>query len=402
MANPQSYEINIPNEKIDDIRQPVSSFPWHSFLSPGTRPDGEDWGYGPPPVYMRSLCDHWLNKYDWQKRQARMNDLPHFMVTIEGLDVHFVHERGSGDGNLPVLLLHGWPYTFHSFHHMVQELAHPERFGGKAADSVDVIVPSMPGYDFSSPPSRPIGPRVIADMYDELMVEVLGYNRYIAHGGDWGSYVAERLGYDHGDHCSGIHLTMISVRHHGAAPKSSQVPSDATDEEKAFVDDEMRRWIPQSPYARLQSTVPMKLGYAMADSPVGVAAWIIEAFHAWSDLSHGKRFEELYPFDDLLDEVMLYLVTDSFHTSTWLYVGEAEEGSNTLPPGERIGVPVSILALPDPVFPMLPRAVAERSHRVVRYEHVDHGGHFPFYEARRELVADLQVFLKGAKDGTIE
>lgn len=321
-----------------------------------------------------------------------MNTLSHFRVEVNDLLIHFIHLRSASSSNVPALLLHGWPYSFHSFHDMAQRLAHPDKFHGNAVDGRDVIIPSMPGYDFSGAPSHPIGPREIASVYSDLMVNILGYKEYIAHGGDWGSYVAEMLGFDHGKNCVGIHLTMTSVRHHGASPKSGEVPQDTTDEERTFAEDELRRWTPESAYAKLQSSKPSKLGHAMADSPVGVAAWIVEAFHAWSDLSN-REFEEIYSIDDLFDEIMLYLVTDSFNTSTWIYVGEFEEGSNTLPEGARIEVPVGILALPDPMFPMLPRAVIERSLRVVVYEEAAFGGHFPFYEAREELVASLNSFI---------
>ncbi|KAK5122264.1 hypothetical protein LTR85_004174 [Meristemomyces frigidus] len=394
MAQPRGFSINVPPAKIKDIKNRVSSFPWATFRAPGNaRQNDDDWTYGPPPSYMGKLCEYWVKEYDWGLREARMNKLTHFIANMDGLDIHFVHLRESGSSHLPVLLLHGWPYSFHSFHDMSQKLAWPERYGGSADDGVDVVIPSMPGYDFSPAPADVTGPKAIAGLYGKLMAETLGYRQYAAHGGDWGSHIAALLAFNHAEHCVAIHITMSSVRQHGAAVRTGELPAEATAEERAFADDEKRRWDPESAYGKLQSTKPVKLGYAMADSPVGVASWIIEAFHAWSDLSNGRRFEDVYSFDTLLDEVMLYLVTDSFHSSTWIYVGEGTEGSNTLPPGKRIEVPCGIFALPDPVFPMMPRETAEKSRRVVRYTHASHGGHFPFYEVLDELVADLQGFL---------
>jgi len=188
-----------------------------------------------------------------------MNALPQYTANVQNLAIHFVRECSSGRReNLPVLLLHGWPYSFHSFHEVVQRLAHPERFGGKIEDGVDVVVPSMPGYDFSSAPERVIGPKAVLHMYNELMVSVLGYDRYAAHGGDWGSNISELQGYHHGDHCVAIHITMSSVRHHGAAVRSGGVsgsaPRDASDEEKAFAEDEMKRWEAESGYQAQQTT----------------------------------------------------------------------------------------------------------------------------------------------------
>ncbi|KAK3112599.1 hypothetical protein LTR53_010949 [Teratosphaeriaceae sp. CCFEE 6253] len=399
MAQPQSFTIDVPSNKIDEIRCRMESYPWDSFGVPSNQLGDDDWAYGPPPSYMQALCHHWLNDYDWTARQARMNKLPHYMSLVDGFDIHYVHLRGSGTGGTPVLLLHGWPYSFHSFHDIAHQLAFPDRFGGKAEDGVDVIIPSMPGYDFSPAAASVTGPGRVAELYNTLVTSTLGCGKYVAHGGDWGSYISELLAFRYPEHCAGIHLTMSSVRHHGAEVRTGVVPSDATDTERVFAAEEYRRWEPESAYAKLQGTKAVKLGYAMADSPVGVAAWIIEAFHAWSDLSSGRRFEDVYGFDTLLDEVMLYLVTNAFHTSIWIYIGEGLEGSNVLPPGASIEVPTAIMALPDPVFPMMPRAMAEKSRRVVRYTRMSHGGHFPFYEVGDELVTDLQDFLRELQAG---
>ncbi|KAK0364335.1 hypothetical protein LTR91_002837 [Friedmanniomyces endolithicus] len=360
MAQPKPFAVDISPAKIDEIKRRVAAFPWPTFRVPNEGAGEDDWAYGPPPAYMQAISQHWLHKYDWTARQARMNHLPQFMVTVDSFDIHYAHLRGSGSGALPVLLLHGWPYSFHSFHEVALRLAFPERFGGQAEDGVDVIIPSMPGYDFSPAAKDVTGPRAVAELYNKLVTIALGYP---------------------------------SVRHYGAEVRSGKVPAHATEEEREFAEDEYRRWQPESAYSKLQITKPVKLGYAMADSPVGVAAWIIEAFHAWSDLSGGRRFEDVFSFETLVDEVMLYLVTDAFHSSTWIYIGEGREGSNVLPDGKRIEVPTSILALPDPVFPMMPRGMAEKSRRVVRYTKAWRGAHFPFYEAQDELVVDLQTFM---------
>ena len=393
MAQPKPFTVDISRAKIDEIRRRVAAFPWSTFRVPAEGAGEDDWAYGPPPAYMEDISQHWLHNYDWQARQARMNLLPQFMVTIDSFDIHYAHLRGSGSGRLPILLLHGWPYSFHSFHDVALRLAFPERFGGEVEDGVDVIIPSMPGYDFSPAAKGVTGPRAVAELYNKLVTSALGYPKYVAHGGDWGSYVSELLAFHYPGQCAAIHLTMSSVRHYGAEVRTGEVPADATDEERAFAKDEYRRWQPESAYSKLQVTKPVKLGYAMADSPIGVAAWIIEAFHAWSDLSDGRRFEDVFSIDVLLDEVMLYLVTDAFHSSTWIYIGEGREGSNVLPAGKRIEVPTAILALPDPVFPMMPRGMAEKSRRLVRYTKASRGGHYPFHETRDELVVDLRAFM---------
>lgn len=379
----QRFEIEVPTSKIDSIRQKMENFPWDSFVSAS-----DDWSLGPPSEYMKRLCHYWIHNYKWSDRQARMNKYNHYYIFIDNLKIRFVVELGSGKDPTPLLLLHGWPYYFHSFHGMIDRLAHPERFGGREEDVFTVIVPSMPGYDLSQSATRPIGPRKIAQLYNNLMANILGFTNYIAHGRDWGSYVSEMMALHYRKHVFGIHLTMISVRHHGAAPKSGKVPQDASAEERLFVEDEMKKWEKQSSYARLQSYKPMKLAYGMADSPVGIAAWIVEAFHAWSDLKQDS-FDEIFSMDDLLDEIMLYLITDSFNTASWLYVGEYEEASNELEAGQRIETPTAILTLPDPVFPMLPRSIAKRSHNVVCYTIATKGSHFPFYEVSEALLEDI-------------
>lgn len=319
-----------------------------------------------------------------------MNAVPHFMVEVEGVDLHFVHERGSGPSPMPLLIAHGWPYSFHSYSHLVDRLAHPERHGGSANEAFDVIVPSYPGYDFSQRPAAPMGPRAVALMFDALM-QRLSYDDYLVHGGDWGAHVTSLLGFHRPDCVAGIHTTAIALRDATAEQLTGEVGQDATAEEQAFVADEVRRWRHEGAYSQLHATKPAKLAYAMVDSLVGVAAWIVEAFHAWSDLRH-TAFEDLFTPDQLLTEVMLYLVTDAFPTSTWIYGAKRNE-EMTLPPGRRVEVPTAVAAFQDPVFPTPPRAVAEKSHRVVRYVDMAHGGHFPFYEAQDLLVNDLRSFL---------
>jgi pimeloyl-ACP methyl ester carboxylesterase len=386
----QPYRINVPDHTLQVIRDRVRNYRWDAFVAP----DGAgDWRHGPPPIWLREFCAYWTDQFDWHAQERRMNELPHFLAEVNGIDLHFVHERGSGNSPRPLLLAHGWPYSFHSYTELIERLAHPERFGGREEDAFSVVVPSMPGYDFSSRPVSPIGPKRIAPMFNRLMTEVLGYDRYFVHGGDWGSAIAEMLSFQFPETVAGIHITMLSVRHHGAPPRSNEVPADASKEERDFASVEASLWKGESAYARIQATRPLKLSAGMVDSPVGVAAWIVEAFHAWSD-RRDRPFGEIFSRDQLLTEIMLYLVTDAFGPASWIYVAEGEEQYQTLPPGGRIEVPVGVAAYPDPVFPMPPRSVAERSHNIVRFSQMDYGGHFPFYEAPDGLLADLFEFVQ--------
>ena len=234
-----------------------------------------------------------------------------------------------------------------------------------------------------------MGPGVIAFMFDELM-DRLGYNRYLVHGGDWGAHITSLLGFHRPARVSGIHSTALALREAGAEQLTGETPPGADDETKTFITKESEIWEQEGAYSNLHATKPAKLGYAMLDSPVGVAAWIVEAFYAWSD--HRRRsFEELFSFDRLLTEVMLYLVTDAFPSSTWIYGAKTHEEA-TLPRGRRVEVPTALAAFPDPVFPMPPRAMAEKSHNIVRYTTMPEGGHFPFYETPDLLIDDLRAF----------
>ena len=392
---PTPFRVEVPPQKLDTIRARVRGYRWDHFGEPA---DGGDWRYGPPSAYLRELCAYWAEGYDWRAQEGTMNAVPHFLANVDGLDLHFVHERGSGPAPRPLLILHGWPYSFHSYTHLVERLAHPERHGGRVEDAFSVVVPSFPGYDFSGRPAAPMGPRQVATVLHRLMVETLGYGRYLAHGGDWGGYLVSLLGFDYPGQVAGIHSTALIARQSGAPSHSGQVAPDASEEEKAFAARELALWKREGGYALLQKTKPQALAYATADSPVGVAAWIVEKFHAWSDRRE-RPFGALFTRDQLLTEVMLYLVTDAFATSLWLYAGQERERLDVPPPGRRIEVPVGVAAFPDPVFPPVPRAVAEKSHRVVRYTVMPRGGHFPFYEAPDLLVDDLRQFARGLPRG---
>ncbi len=383
---PKSFRVDVPDQTLERIRARVAAYRWDALPAP---PGSDDWRYGPPVSFMRELCRYWTDGYDWRAQERRINAVPHYTATVQGLDIHFVHERGSGTAPRPLLIAHGWPYSFHSYGDLVDRLAHPERHGGRLEDAFSVVIPSYPGYDFSGRPAMPMGPRAVALLFDELM-GVLGYDRYVAHGGDWGAHVTSLLGLHRPQRLAGIHSLGVALRAAGAEQLTGKVAADASDEEKAFVAAEFALWSKEGAYSQIQATKPAKLAFAMADSPVGVAAWIVEAFHAWSDRRE-RPFEAIFTRDQLLTEIMLYLVTDAFATSIWIYGAKRHE-ETTLPAGRRVEVPTGLSAFPDPVFPMPPRAVAEKSHDVVHYATMAAGGHFPFYEAPDALIDEIRTF----------
>jgi len=380
MSAPKPFRIDIPQATLNAIARKVHDYEWHEMPSgPGLE---DSWAYGANLGYMKQLCRYWLESYDWRKWEAELNRFPQFTATVEGVDIHFYREAGSGPAPKPLILSHGWPGSVFEFLHVIEKLAHPERFGGSASDAFTVIVPSLPGYGFSGKPARPISPRTIARLFDKLMTDVLKLPGYIAQGGDWGSVISGWMGYE-GKGCRAVHLNMMGWRTPGDAPKDEEEKERAVRAAQLFE--------AEGGYFREQSTKPQTLSYAMMDSPVGACAWIVEKFYGWSDIRAG--FEDVYSKDQLLTNVMIYLVTRSFNTATWLYRGLFEDQTGApVPPGARIERPVAIARFPVDLIPFPPRSQVERNMNVSRWTEFSEGGHFAALERPQEFVADVQAF----------
>jgi pimeloyl-ACP methyl ester carboxylesterase len=388
VSESRPFIVNVPDERLARIRSDVENYEWHE------QPEGQGWEFGTNLDFMKSLQKYWLDEFDWRRAEGELNAFPQFVVDVEGLDIHYHYEKGSGSKSAPLLLVHGWPGSTFEFLHLVAKLAHPERFGGDAEDAFDVIVPSLPGFGFSGKPKRPIGPRAMADLLDNLMVEQLGYSAYFAQGGDAGSAILAWLGFDHPDHCRAIHLNMVTVNAGGDAPgfAGSSVASLDTDEEQAWGASLGNAVAWELGYMSIMSTRPQTLSYAMMDSPIGLAAWIVEKFHAWSDRG-GKAVDEYYTKDQLLTNIMIYLVTRSANTASWNYRGVVEEGL-ALPRGERVEVPVAIVTVPTDVISAAPRSHVEKAYNVQRWTDFKSGGHFTALEAPEALRADVVEFFR--------
>jgi hypothetical protein len=206
------FRIEIAQARLEAIRERVRTFRWDAWSEPA---DAVDWKYGPPAVFMRDLCNYWTREYDWRRQEEAINRRSHFMMRIDDLDIHFTHERGSGTSPVPLLIAHGWPYSFHSYDGLIDPLAHPELHGGKSGEAFSVVIPSYPGYDFSSRPRQPMGPREIAFVFDKLMAK-LGYERYMVHGGDWGAHITSLLAFHLPKRILGIHSTALALREAGS------------------------------------------------------------------------------------------------------------------------------------------------------------------------------------------
>ena len=379
MTDIRPYTLNVSDATLSDIRKRVTNYPWHEM------PDDGGWDYGSNLDYMKELADYWVTEFDWRKQEAMINGFANFKAQVGEIDLHFIYEKGSGPAPKPLLISHGWPGSVVEFRELIEPLAHPERFGGNVEDAFTVVAPSLPGFGFSGRPPRPYGPRKMAEVFNMLMTDVLGYDRYIAQGGDWGGAIASWLGFDHAAHCCAIHINILTMRHPDG-------PQGA--EEEAWSAQFDQDQIMQEGYRTQQATKPQTLSYAMMDSPVGIAAWIIEKFNAWSD-TLGDDIESAHSKDELLTNIMVYIVTKTFNTASWIYYGRREEGGRILSPeGMRVEVPTACALFPKEMLAWPPRSYVERLYNVTHWTEMPRGGHFGAMEEPELFIDDLTRFAR--------
>jgi pimeloyl-ACP methyl ester carboxylesterase len=388
------FRVAVPEERIAAIKRRIGEFAWDDL--PVLIEGREAWSAGASHAFMRELCNYWIDGFDWRAHEAVINRFPQVMAEIGEQQVHVLHERGSGPRDAALVLTHGWPGSIVEFLGVIERLAHPERFGGSAADGIDVVVPTLPGFGFSGRPAAPIGPRRIAGLWDRLLRDILGYERYIAQGGDWGSMVSAMAGLDHavakGGGCEAIHLNLFA---------SAAAGGPESDEERAF----LARCEPfirdGRAYAETHRTRPQTLACAMAGNPVGAAAWIIDKFHDWSDLRGGsgeRDLRDVFGFDTLIANVMFYVATGSFTTATWIYRAAQHEVMRVLPAGSRIAVPTGFASFPCELRPRPPKSLIERTYRLERFSEFERGGHFPALEVRDLFAEDVAAFVRQVRE----
>ncbi|HEX2815861.1 MAG TPA: alpha/beta fold hydrolase [Phenylobacterium sp.] len=366
MSKIKPFTVSWSEAQVGAVLDQVRAYPWPPIPEV---PDG--WAYGCDAGYLKDLCAHWTDAYDWRAVVADLNRFPQFTAQVEDFELHFLHVIGEARGKRPLIVTHGWPGSHYEFWGVIEKLAFPSRFGGQASDAFDVVVPSLPGFGFSSKPKRPIGQRTTARLFNTLMTEVLGYDSYLAQGGDWGAMVTSWLARDHGAHAKAIHLNMLGFRPHGGPQDEAEV---AWATRQAGMMDIM------GAYFRLQVSKPQSIAWMGAGNPVGQAAWITERFHDWSDLSK-KSLDEAYGKDRLLTNIMLYVMTDSFATGAWYYRGLVEEGGLAFQPGERCETPTAFANFPgEPLYQAPPRSFAERAYNITRWTEMPSGGHFAAME----------------------
>jgi pimeloyl-ACP methyl ester carboxylesterase len=390
-VHPEPFTVRAADEDLADLAERLARTRWPA-VPPG-------WQRGTDPALLRRLLARWAHGYDWRDRERRINRAPQFLVDVDGVRVHFAHLRGRGPRPLPLVLSHGWPSSFLEFLPLAALLADPGGHGADPADAFDVVVPSLPGFGFSAGPP---GAGVVRDaprLWTRLMTDVLGHARFGAHGTDIGAFVTNRMALEHPGPLVGVHVTQLAE----PPPTSSPDP-----QERAWLRRRVRDHETDQAYAHLHRTTPTTLGYGLHDSPVALAAWIVEKWWSWSD--RGRRPESPFTDDQLLDTVMLYWLTGTAVSSAHAYADlalataavpdrdelypDAPVGADgrALPAGRRVAVPTGVLrtAAYDP-----PRAWAERAYADLRcWSRAPRGGHFLALEEPDLLAAELRAFFR--------
>jgi len=370
----QPFTIDTPQELLDDLRQRLAHTRWPDEIA------GTDWTYGTDLTYLQSFCESW-QQFDWRAVEARFNQWPQVLTTIDGQQVHAINARSPEPNALPLIITHGWPGSVAEFIDIIDPLRDPRSHGGDPADAFHVVCPSIPGYGFSGP-THETGwdVRRVAVAWKELMAR-LGYTRYGAQGGDWGSMISSQLGVVDPEHVAGVHLNMV-LGLPGDAPLTETEQADmaatAAFREKG------------SAYQQIQGKNPQTLGYGLTDSPAGLAGWILEKFHHWTHHPDGD-LETAVTREQLMANLTVYWVTRTINSSTRLYFESQKNGR--FPPFDRLEVPTGCAVFPGEIIRM-PEAWAHNLYNVQRYTRFDRGGHFAAMEEPDLLIGDIRDFFR--------
>jgi pimeloyl-ACP methyl ester carboxylesterase len=384
----EPFLVSVSDEVLEDLRMRLKRTRWADDFA------NDGWQYGTNTAYLKDLLAYWIDGYEWRKHERAMNSHPQFRTQIDGMPIHFLHVRGKGPAPKPLILSHGWPWTFWEYHKVIGPLTDPVAYGGDAKDSFDIVVPSLPGYGFSSP-LRKTGLNFwrTSGVWVKLM-ERLGYPRFGAHGADWGALVTADLGHRYPERLSGVHLAMtlpLDLFSGGTVALEDYDPDEmvmATRLQNFFAN--------EAAYSALQSTKPQTIAAALNDSPVGLASWIVEKQRAWSDCQ--GDVETRFSKDDLLTTIMIYWVTQTYGTSARYYYEAAHDPWT--PAHDRMPVveaPVGISVLPEEVC-MAPRRWAERYYNLDQRRTHPSGGHFAAWEEPRFIVDDIRDFFRTPAD----
>jgi pimeloyl-ACP methyl ester carboxylesterase len=382
------FTIQVDKETLSDLNDRLVRTRWPDEV------ESASWDYGTNLEYLRELTEYWRKEFDWKKQERLLNQFPQYLVEIDGLEIYFVHVRGTGPNPFPLVITHGWPGSIFEMYKIIGPLTDPARYGADPVDAFDVVVPSLPGFGFSGRPAHR-GPTFTDRLWRKLMVEVLGYRYCGAHGGDIGARVTSALGRFHGDVVTAIHIGSVDLDWPHPLPDDSEL----SNAERDYLS-RVKQWEKnEGAYIEIQATRPQTLTYGLNDSPVGLAAWIVEKFRAWSDCNGdiGSRFTK----DELLTNIMIYWLTQTIGSSVRRYFEVRHNPTpNPLRPGERIETPTGIAMFPGEKDLLVPREWAERCYNIKRWTDLPRGGHFPALEEPELLVDDLRDFFREFRDGT--
>ncbi|PKB82230.1 MAG: multidrug MFS transporter [SAR202 cluster bacterium Io17-Chloro-G9] len=381
--NIDPFTIDVPQEVLLDLKERLSRTRW-----PDEIPNSA-WDYGSNLAYVRELVEYWRDHFDWRSQEAAINQFSHFRTQVDGLGIHFIHQRGQGPRPLPLIITHGWPSSFYEMHKILPLLTNPAAHGADPEDSFDVVVPSMPGYGFSDKPDqRGMSVLKVADVWSQLMTQNLRYSRFCAQGGDWGAGVTARLGFAYPSQVIGIHVTSVSGG--TMAPYLGPGARPLSPAEQTMLDQREAWRQHEGGYSHIQGTKPQTLSYGLNDSPAGLAAWILEKFRTWSDC--GGDVETSFTKDELLTNITIYWVTESINSSTRMYY-ESQHTQWNLGPEDRIKVPCGVAVFPKEIS-QPPREWGERSYNVQRWTTMPRGGHFAALEEPDLLAEDIRAFFR--------
>jgi epoxide hydrolase len=373
------FKIHVPDAVLVDLKERLARTRFPDAIP------GSGWDYGTDLPYLRELVTYWRNTFDWRAAERRLNQFDQFKTNIDGLEIHFIHQRSRNTGALPLVLTHGWPGSFVEFTKVIGPLTNP---AGRPEDAFHIVAISLPGFGFSGKPAeRGYGPERIAGTISKLMAR-LGYSRYGVQGGDWGSSISRFVAIDDASHVAGLHLNFcLAAQPTGVADPNEGVPSAELERmraRQAFFDGERG-------YFQIQSTKPQTIGYALDDSPAGLAAWIVEKFRSWCDC--GGDVEKKFTKDDLLTNITLYWATETATSSARIYY-ENQRAAGA--PARRVTVPTACAVFPKEIN-IPPRLWVEASYNLTRWTEMPRGGHFAALEEPELLVDDLRAFFRSLR-----
>lgn len=372
------FKINVPDAVLRDLKERLARTRWPDQLQ------NVGWDYGTDPAYLKPLVEYWRDRFDWRAQEKKLNEFDQFTTVIDGVRIHFIHQKSKVPGAMPLALTHGWPGSIYEFNKVIGPLTDPEKYGGKASDAFNVVAISLPGFGFSGHPTdRGWSPERMAGVIAKLMAR-LGYTRYGVQGGDWGGIISRIVALNDAQHVAGLHLNFCIA----GAPAGVQNPLEGVPaEEVALMNATNTRMENERAYQQIQGTKPQTLGVGITDSPAGLASWIVEKFHAWCDC--GDNIESRFSKDDLLTNITIYWATQSAASSTRIYY----ENRVAPPVNGKVSVPTACALFPREISTP-PRKWVEARYNLVHWTPMPRGGHFAALEQPELLVNDVRDFFR--------